>query len=114
MEDDVPMRWVHHDEAVLITTARLSADEEYERRRRKYATMMAIRVLAVLAGALLYRVSFWISLTCVIAGAVLPWCAVLIANDNPPRSKRAPLGPVTGAPDHALPGRVDQTRTIEG
>lgn len=105
----------HHDEdPVLITSARRSSDAEYQRRRKKYAIMMACRALAVIVAAACYHVSIWISVACLVAGAVLPWCAVLIANDNPPKSKQVDRGSVDGPVERALPGAVDPSRTIDG
>jgi hypothetical protein len=113
------MRGVHRgrrgEAPALITSARRSAEDEYEHRRRKYALMMFIRGVAVIAAALCYQVSVWISLACLAAGAVLPWCAVLIANDNPPKNRRRYLGPAFGPADRALPGAgPERDRTIEG
>jgi hypothetical protein len=98
---------------VLITSARPSTDVEYEHRRRKYAVMMTIRALAVIGAAAFYHVSIWVSLAFVAAGAVLPWCAVIIANDGPAK-KRAKVMPHVGLPqDRTLPA-ADRGRTFEG
>jgi len=104
------MRRTSHS-PVLITTARESGEAEYEHRRRKYALMMSLRALAVVAAAAFYHVSIWVSIGCVVAGAVLPWCAVIIANDGPPKKKRATLGPVVPH-EKALPSTRSE-RTID-
>ncbi len=101
------------DEAVLITSAPSSRDEEYERRRRRYAIMMGGRALCVLLAALTYHVSILLALALVVGGAVLPWCAVLIANDGPARKRRPATAEVPVQPDLALPG-ADDDRTIDG
>ncbi len=102
------------DDAALITTAQESGDDEYDRRRKKYAFMMSLRAAAVLGAALTYHVSLWLAMAFVVAGMVLPWCAVLIANDRPAK-KRAPSpgyrGDLRG--EHALPSGSDN-RTIDG
>lgn len=102
------------DDAELITTAPESGDDEYDRRRKKYAFMMSLRAAAVLGAALTYRVSLWLAMAFVVAGMVLPWCAVLIANDRPAK-KRAPSpgyhGDLRG--ERALPSGGDN-RTIDG
>ena len=77
---------------MLITTAHESGDDEYDRRRKKYAIMMTLRALCVLGAALTYRVSIVLALAFVVGGMVLPWCAVIIANDGPAK-KRAPGRP---------------------
>ena len=45
--------------------------------------MMASRALCVIAAAMTYRFSIWLAMAFVVGGTVLPWCAVLIANDVP-------------------------------
>ena len=104
------MRHTSHN-PVLITTARESSEAEYQHRRRKYAVMMSLRALAVIGAAVCYQVSIWLAIALVIAGAVLPWCAVIIANDGPPKKKRATLGPVVPH-EKALPSNC-RDRTID-
>src|ERR1700720_964877 len=74
---------------VLITTAAPSYEEEHRTRVRKYMTLMAFRVPALILAALAYGA--WhnglISLLIVAASVPLPWMAVLIANDRPPRGR---------------------------
>jgi Protein of unknown function (DUF3099) len=77
---------------VLITTAAPSYEEEHRARVRKYMTLMAIRVPALILAAVAYGA--WhnglISLLIVGASVPLPWMAVLIANDRPPRRSDEP------------------------
>lgn len=47
--------------------------------------MMGLRVVCVLGAVAVAPVSLWVALVLICGGAVLPWCAVLIANDRPPR-----------------------------
>jgi Flp pilus assembly protein TadB len=79
------MRRSRSEEPVLITTAPQSPDDEYDRRRAKYAILMTLRAVCVIAAATTYRVSIWLALAFVVGGMVLPWCAVIIANDRPAR-----------------------------
>jgi Flp pilus assembly protein TadB len=106
------MRRIRTEQPALITSAPVSNDDEFDRRRRRYAVMMTLRALCVLGAALTYHLSAILAIAFVIAGAVLPWCAVLIANDRPPkkRTRRPAYG--TGSPERALPGQSE--RTIEG
>ena len=108
------MRRTREAEPLLITTAPVSSDDEYSRRRKKYAIMMTLRALCVVAAALTYRVSVLLALAFIVGGMVLPWCAVLIANDRPAK-KRAPK--VGALPDlrteRALPAG-DDGRTVDG
>ncbi|WP_407662780.1 DUF3099 domain-containing protein [Mycobacterium tilburgii] len=74
---------------VLITAAEPSYEEQYRARVRKYLTLMAFRAPALILAALAYGA--WhnglISLLIVGASVPLPWMAVLIANDRPPRRR---------------------------
>jgi hypothetical protein len=77
---------------VLITAAAVSYEEQHRARVRKYLTLMAFRVPALILAAVAYGA--WhnglISLLIVAASIPLPWMAVLIANDRPPRSPDEP------------------------
>ncbi len=77
---------------VLITTAAPSYEEEHRARVRKYLTLMAFRIPALILAAVAYGA--WhnglISLLIVAASVPLPWMAVLIANDRPPRRSDEP------------------------
>lgn len=99
---------------MLITSAPESHDDEFDRRRTKYAIMMALRAVCVIAAALTYRISIPLALSFVVGGMILPWCAVIIANDRPAKKRQAQLG---HRPDlrseRALPSG-DEDRTIDG
>jgi hypothetical protein len=77
---------------VLITAAEPSYEEQHRARVRKYLTLMAFRVPALIFAALAYGA--WhnglISLLIVAVSVPLPWMAVLIANDRPPRRANEP------------------------
>jgi hypothetical protein len=79
---------------VLITAAAPSYEEEHRARVRKYLTLMAFRIPALILAAVAYGA--WhnglISLLIVAVSVPLPWMAVLIANDRPGRS-HPPGGP---------------------
>lgn len=78
--------------SVLITAAAPSYEVEHRTRVRKYLTLMAFRVPALILAAIAYGA--WhnglISLLIVAASVPLPWMAVLIANDRPPRRADEP------------------------
>ncbi|MGH8960653.1 MAG: DUF3099 domain-containing protein [Jatrophihabitantaceae bacterium] len=107
------MRHSHADHPALITTAQQSGDEEYDRRRKRYAVMMGLRALFVLGAALTYHVSLWLALSFIVTAAVLPWCAVILANDGPPRKRAQHVGFVPPNTERALPPGEDD-RTVEG
>ncbi len=77
---------------VLITRAAIPYEEEHRQRVRKYLIMMSCRVPALLLAAWAYSVwqNGWISLAIVAVSIPLPWMAVLIANDRPPRRAEEP------------------------
>jgi Protein of unknown function (DUF3099) len=77
---------------VLITGAALPYEEEHRQRVRKYLTLMTMRIPALILAAIAY--GMWhnglISLLIVAVSIPLPWIAVLIANDRPPRRAEEP------------------------
>jgi hypothetical protein len=94
---------------VLITRAAAPYEEQHRERVRKYLTLMFWRVPALILAAVAYGI--WenglISLAIIAISVPLPWMAVLIANDRPPRraeeprryqSRRIPLFPTAERP----------------
>ncbi|HEY2043796.1 MAG TPA: DUF3099 domain-containing protein [Jatrophihabitans sp.] len=73
------------DRPFLITEARLSNDDEFDRRRKRYLIMMSMRAVCIVAAAVTFRISGWLAAAFVVGALVLPWTAVLIANDRPPK-----------------------------
>lgn len=77
---------------VLITRAAHSYEEQHRQRVRKYLKLMFWRIPAFLGAAAAYGI--WhnglLSLAILAASIPLPWMAVLIANDRPPRSAEEP------------------------
>ena len=107
------MRRSQADQPVLITSAPESNDDEFDRRRKRYAVMMGLRALCVIGAAVSYHLSMLLAMLFVVAGIVLPWCAVLIANDRPAK-KRAQQVPHTAArTERALPAGTDE-RVVDG
>ena len=114
------MRHPREDDPVLITDAPQSLDDEYDRRRKRYAIMMSLRALCVIAAALTYHFSWILALVFIVGGAILPWSAVILANDRPPK-KSGRWRRYHGRPDEkqleqrqkALPPSRDD-RTIDG
>ncbi|HEY3633002.1 MAG TPA: DUF3099 domain-containing protein [Jatrophihabitantaceae bacterium] len=115
------MRNPREDHPTLITDAPESLDDEFDRRRKRYAIMMSLRALCVIGAALLYRVSWILAVVLIVGGAVLPWCAVILANDRAPKKSRrrkgyrhdGPAGKTLESRQKVLPpAREDQT--VEG
>lgn len=77
---------------VLITEAAQSIEDQHRARVRKYMIIMSFRFPALILSAVAYGVwsNAWISMAIIGASIPLPWIAVLIANDRPPRTKDEP------------------------
>ena len=44
---------------------------------------MTLRVVCLLVAAAVFHYSIWLALALIGGGMILPWCAVIIANDRP-------------------------------
>jgi hypothetical protein len=73
----------------LITDAARSPEQELRAREVRYVLMMLLRALCVVVAAILVATRpplLWLWLTlCLVGAVVLPWAAVLLANDKGPR-----------------------------
>ncbi|BEL11947.1 hypothetical protein Q0Z83_101380 [Actinoplanes sichuanensis] len=81
----------HPERPVLITDAARSQDDQLRGRQVRYVTMMSVRALCLILGGILISarvplLPVWLTL-CALGMVLLPWMAVLIANDRPPKSK---------------------------
>jgi uncharacterized membrane protein len=103
------------DDPVLITEAEPSRADQFNARRRKYALMMGTRTICLILAAVFYRTSAWLVFAFAVAAVALPWMAVLIANDRPPK-KADKVNRYSGhpTPDRALESPPDSSRVIEG
>ena len=97
-------------EPVLITEAEISVAEQHAARKRRYTITMAIRGVSVVLAAVFYQ-TVWLMLLFAVLGTVLPWVAVVMANDRPPKKRVAPQG-VSARPDRVLESRP--ARVIDG
>ena len=94
-------------EPVLITEAEVSVGEQHAARKRRYAITMGIRVVFIILAAAFYQI-VWLMLIFAVLGTVLPWIAVVMANDRPPK-KKLQVNRYDARPDRALetrPARV--------
>lgn len=71
---------------VLITEAEPSYEEQHAARKRKYMLMMALRFPCLVLAGVFYE-TWWLAMGFIVLSIPLPWIAVLIANDRPPRKK---------------------------
>ncbi len=74
-------------EPVLITEAEPSLDDQHAARKKRYAITMAVRAVSLVLAAVFYQ-TVWLMLVFAVLGTVLPWIAVVMANDRPPKSKQ--------------------------
>ena len=88
--------------AHLVTAAAVSRGDERRRRQRRYALTMAARVVLLVTAAIVARFSVPLAIGTGALSAVLPWFAVVMANDRPPRSSRAPRTTRATSPERAL------------
>jgi hypothetical protein len=76
---------------VLITDAEESLDKQRHSREIRYVSMMGLRALCLILGAILAVkqvpwLPLWLTL-CGLGMVLLPWMAVLIANDRPVKAE---------------------------
>ncbi|MXP22352.1 DUF3099 domain-containing protein [Gordonia sp. HNM0687] len=92
-------------QAFLITGAQQSLDDQHRARVRKYLTLMAFRVPALVIAGIVYSATGngLLALAIVAASIPIPWIAVLIANDRPPR-KRGEVPQYRYGVDHSVIG----------
>ncbi|MEV5970595.1 DUF3099 domain-containing protein [Streptomyces sp. NPDC051921] len=67
-------------EVFRITGARQGLAEDVRGRQRRYVVSMTIRTLSVIAAVALWNVERHVAIVALVAGAVLPYIAVVIAN----------------------------------
>lgn len=81
---------------ILITDASRSQDDQLNSRQKRYVLMMGVRVACLVAGAILVGVKapllwLWLPL-CALGMVLIPWLAVLLANDRPPKEQHRLAG----------------------
>jgi fatty acid desaturase len=74
---------------LIITDAAQNPAEELRRRQTRYIVMMLVRagclvLAAVLAMLQVPLLALWV-LLCLVGAVILPWLAVILANDSGPR-----------------------------
>ena len=91
---------------MLITEAQPSLAAQHAARKKRYVITMLVRALSVILAAVIYASTHlvWLALILAGVGTVLPWIAVVMANDRPPKTKVGPHGRVAPA-DRTLESR---------
>ena len=90
------------EEPALITQAEPSYDEQLSSRRRRYMVTMSMRIPLLIAATVFYHY-LWLSILLLLISIPLPWMAVLIANDRPPRQRVRKVVPGVINYERALP-----------
>ena len=96
-------------EPVLITEAQVSQVDQHAARKKRYALTMLVRGISLVLAAVFYQ-TVWLMLIFAFLGTVLPWIAVVMANDRPPK-KRLNVHHYDARPDRVLESRP--TRIID-
>jgi hypothetical protein len=103
-----------------ITDARPSRAEELRYRERRYIFMMILRAVCIVAATIIIREHVplaWLWGTILIIGSLLlPWFAVILANDRAPKNSHRYASPVITEParrELSGPEDVPKPRTID-
>jgi hypothetical protein len=98
---------------VLITEAAPSQADQHAARKRRYAITMSIRAVSLLLAAVTAQYSIWLMAVFAVLGTVLPWIAVVMANDGPPKKKLDVNRYRPPAPDRILESGSSKARVID-
>jgi hypothetical protein len=103
----------------LITNAEQSQDDQLHYREVRYLLMMSFRAVCLVAAAVLAAVHapllwLWLAI-CVDGMVVIPWLAVILANDRPRPRRRSGPPPPPHQPADELPAplAIDPVRIID-
>jgi hypothetical protein len=104
---------------ILITDADRSQAEQLRSRQVRYVLMMSVRGVCLLVAAVLVGVKapllwLWLPL-CLLGMVLIPWLAVILANDRPPKEQhrlRHKPAEADETPKQALPSKPPP-RTID-
>ncbi|MGI8626541.1 MAG: DUF3099 domain-containing protein [Geodermatophilaceae bacterium] len=102
---------------VLITQAAPSLLDQHQARKRRYIITMAVRAVCLILATVFYQ-TLWVMGVFAILAIVLPWVAVMVANDRPPKkaldAHRFRTGPdVTPVVGTALRPAIAPVRIID-
>ncbi len=103
---------MHSSEPVLITEAEPSRADQHAARKKRYVITMGIRMVSLILAAAFYQV-LWLMAVFAVLGTVLPWIAVVMANDRPPKKKLDVNRYTVPAPDRILESRAGSGRVID-
>jgi Flp pilus assembly protein TadB len=107
----------HARQPVIITDAARSPAEELRFRQTRYVVMMVVRagflvLAAVLAMLRVPLLGVWV-LICVVGAVVLPWLAVVLANNREPKPEHRLSRRFRGAARRAEPTQASLPQRVE-
>jgi hypothetical protein len=94
------MRKQHESEVFQISGARTGLTEDVRGRQRRYIISMSIRTVSVILTVVLWNVERPVAWVMLVAGAGLPYVAVVIANAG---RENAPVAPAAYIPQPVRP-----------
>ncbi|MFC4030522.1 DUF3099 domain-containing protein [Streptomyces polygonati] len=94
------MRKQHRSEVFHISGARTSLTEDVRGRQRRYIISMAIRTVSVILTVVLWNVERPVAWVMLVAGAALPYVAVVVANAG---RENTPVAPAAYIPQPVRP-----------
>jgi Flp pilus assembly protein TadB len=100
-------------EPLLITEAEPSQADQHAARKRRYAITMSIRCVSLIVAAFTAQYSLALMAVFAVLGTVLPWIAVVMANDRPPRKQLDVNRYRPPAPDRILESGSSKARVID-
>ncbi|WP_222853521.1 DUF3099 domain-containing protein [Fodinicola acaciae] len=107
-KEEISVANSHARDPIVITEAKESLPDQLRRREIRYVVMMGLRVVCLLAAVIVFALQvpltpLWVAL-CLVGMVALPWMAVLIANDRPPKQASRFRNRLHGhpAPDRAI------------
>jgi Flp pilus assembly protein TadB len=100
-------------EPLLITEAEPSQADQHAARKKRYAITMAVRGVSLVVAALTAQYSLWLMAVFAVLGTVLPWIAVVMANDRPPKKHLDVNRYRPPAPDRILESGSSKVRVID-
>lgn len=102
---------------VLITEAAPSLHDQHRARKRRYVITMAVRAVCLILATVFYQ-TLWVMGVFAILAIILPWIAVMVANDRPPKKSlnahRFRTGPTTPVVASAARTAIAPVRIIDG
>jgi Flp pilus assembly protein TadB len=105
---------------IVITEAQESLPDQLRKRQIRYALMMGLRVVCLVAAVVVFAAQppltpVWVTL-CILGMVFLPWMAVLIANDRPPKKASQLRTKLHGhpRPDRAITSGQSSDEVVTG